>query len=175
MYTVDALGLCRPDLVSCHIHCTTGQDPAGNIQLADGTYHVFPCCKWEHFASRDLVHWEAVGPTNLGGGTGSMAVREDGSVIAMAMAGGGGANLHVATDRADCKGDKCLSEWKEVGAVLNSPKTASGAWLFARVGDPARPWKARDGHWYACNHSSAVRAATLLLSSAGDKLRGRRA
>ena len=131
------------------------QDPAGNIQLADGTYHVFPCCKWEHFASRDLVHWEAVGPTNLGGGTGSMAVREDGTVIAMAMAGGGGANLHVATDRADCKGDKCLSEWKEVGAVLNSPKTASGAWLFARVGDPARPWKARDGHW--CAPSFVVR------------------
>ena len=129
------------------------QDPAGNIQLADGTYHVFPCCKWEHFASTDLVHWETVGPTNLGGGTGSMAVRDDGSVIAMAMAGGGwhgggGANLHVASDRADCAGPKCLSDWKEVGPVLESPKTPSGAWLYARVGDPARPWKARDGLWY---------------------------
>ena len=47
------------------------QDPAGNLQLADGTYHVFPCCRWEHFSSTDLVHWTSHGANGgLGGGTG---------------------------------------------------------------------------------------------------------
>ena len=63
---------------------TRAQDPAGNLQLADGTFHVFPCCKWEHFSSTDLIHWDVVGPTVLGGGTGSMAVREDGAVVGWA-------------------------------------------------------------------------------------------
>ena len=51
------------------------QDPAGNLQLADGTYHVFPCCKWGHWSSTDLISWDKIGPSGLNGGTGSMAVR----------------------------------------------------------------------------------------------------
>jgi hypothetical protein len=117
------------------------QDPAGNLQLADGTYHVFPCCKWEHFSSRDLVHWSLEGPTVLGGGTGSMAVREDSTVIAMTPQVG--VTMYVAADSANCTGPQCLSTWKKVGDVLTSIPEE-----FARVGDPARPWKARDGNWY---------------------------
>ena len=117
------------------------QDPAGNLQLADGTYHVFPCCKWEHFSSTDLVHWAAMGPTPLGGGTGSMAVREDNTVIAMTPQAG--VTMYEATDSAACVGPACLSNWTRVGPVL-----ASVPAQFARVGDPARPWRAHDGHWY---------------------------
>ena len=55
------------------------QDPAGNIRLADGTWHVFPCCDWVKFSSPDLVHSTKGQPTPMQGGTGSMTVRDDGA------------------------------------------------------------------------------------------------
>jgi hypothetical protein len=99
------------------------QDPAGNLQLFDGTFHVFPCCKWEHFSSMDLVHWDRVGPTNLGGGTGSMAIREDGSVVAMRPSRG--MSMSVSADAAVCAGSSCLSNWTDRGKLSRrcSPRT----------------------------------------------------
>jgi sucrose-6-phosphate hydrolase SacC (GH32 family) len=119
------------------------QDPAGNLQLADGTFHVFPCCQWEHFSSTDLVHWDRVGRTNLGGGTGSMAIREDNSVVAMRPSRG--MSMSVSDDSAACAGHDCLSNWTDLGSVLSAPPGGSSAGFR----DPARPWKSDvDGHWY---------------------------
>ena len=126
-----------------HVKADGMQDPAGNLQLADGTYHVFPCCRWEHFSSTDLVHWDRVGHTNLGGGTGSMAIREDNSVVAMRPSRG--MSMSVSDDSAGCAGPDCLSNWTDLGSVLSAPPGGSSAGFR----DPARPWKSSvDGHWY---------------------------
>ena len=54
-----------------------------------------------------------------------------------------GVSMWVSEDSGSCAGPACLSNWTKFGAVLTSQPEE-----FARVGDPARPWKARDGHWY---------------------------
>eukprot|EP01052_Picozoa_sp_SAG31_P065236 SAG31_NODE_24062_length_489_cov_0.731458_1_plen_76_part_10 len=70
-----------------------------------------------------------------------MAVRDDNSVVAMTPHAG--VTMYVATDSGSCAGPNCLSNWTKAGPVLTSlPRQ------FARIGDPARPWKARDGNWY---------------------------
>ena len=136
------------------------QDPAGNLdrELADidGTFHVFPCCSWEHFASTDFVHWHTVGPTILRGGTGSMAARAGGSVIAMApqparavgdwgSAGAaapcpGGATMYVANDTVGCSGERCRTEWVMHGVVATQPPHADAGFR-----DPARPFNSSNG------------------------------
>lgn len=89
------------------------------------------------------MHWTNHGAYNgLGGGTGSIAVREDGSIAAFTPSRG--VTLHVSSSLASCKGGDCLNNWTSVGSVLGQPPQGSSAGFR----DPARPWRAADGHWY---------------------------
>ena len=55
-------------------------DPAGPLQTADGTWHVFSCCGWAHCTADDLVHWNCSHPdTGLQGNTGSISVTPAGT------------------------------------------------------------------------------------------------
>lgn len=144
---------------------TSMQDPAGNIILGDGTFHVFPCCEWIHFASQDLLHWQRGEKTPMAGGTGSIAVLPGGAVVAVAPKRG--VTLFTATDTADCKGPGCLETWSETGVVATTPARATAGFR-----DPARPFQSANGTWWMVVGAGvkSSRAEALLFRASDQSL-----
>ena len=144
-------------------------DPSGNIQLPDGTYHVFTFPDWKHYSSTDLAHWEAQNNTAIPGSTGSSTVRQDGSIVGVTAQGD--VTLFLAQDNATCVGGSCLSNW----SVL-SPSAARAPdderLTSAGFRDPSRPFRGPDGRWYMIvgGGEAGVCARALVFQSRDETL-----